>query len=1037
MNPNSAFANELNELPYPNNESLLKLHGKKEKSDLIKVMKKLEKLYVPYVAPTIRKISMKMPSQPALEEQKNPFLPTIAVCSTEEEFEIERSRLWSSIVKKQVPKAAKLLASQYQVKLANAKKIASICQRESRRLVQKSIKSQKDSINRAKRLSREALTFWRKNEKEERDLRKRAEKEAIEKRKQEEEVREARRQARKLNFLITQTELYTHFMSKKIVPEKSPLDEGLSAGIDFDAVDEEILEMQARKSAMAAVATQQSKTAHFDAESGKLRDEATKASMQLDTLDFMNPSSLQKDKEITQPRMLKCQLKTYQLKGLSWLSSLYEQGINGILADEMGLGKTVQSISLLAHLAERHGIWGPFLVISPASTLHNWQQEFAKFTPDLKVLPYWGSVNDRKVLRKFWNPKKLYAKSSPFHVLITSYQLIVSDEKHFQRIKWQYMVLDEAQAIKSSSSARWKTLLGFNCRNRVLLTGTPIQNSMQELWALLHFIMPSLFDSHDEFSEWFSKDIESHAENKGTLNEHQLSRLHMILKPFMLRRVKKDVENELSDKVEIEIICDMSTRQRRMYTGIKEKIPVADLLEKTSSQEMDTLMNIVMQLRKVCNHPELFEREDVVSPFFFGHEGVVSKDLGYNREYRNPIQFIIPRLLCRELLWNSDVGFNIYSPFNTHYSSSFDIIRLCKMAGIDRVAKGTLFDLLHFILQTNHVLLDYKRENEIYMPWNPPNEFQLSNDSMNLIINQCHALSKFLAMYIPACNAPVIDLLCRDLRMNEKYQAALYDRAQKRLIVELEPKLFSDVDNENQNIVNGLLQKRHSIPMEHKNNLIVPNPKNLIYDAGKMAYLEVLLEKLKAEDHRVLIYFQMTKMIDLMEEYLTFKNYKYLRLDGSSKICDRRDMVSDWQSNGEIFVFLLSTRAGGLGINLTAADTVIFYDSDWNPTVDQQAMDRAHRLGQTKQVTVYRLITKNTIEERIMQRAREKHEIQKVVISGGEFKQTEFKPKEIVSLLLEEDSITQETLKNEKPTKEAKRKNGADSSEQVKKMKSK
>jgi DNA helicase INO80 len=265
----------------------------------------------------------------------------------------------------------------------------------------------------------------------------------------------------------------------------------------------------------------------------------------------------------------------------------------------MGLGKTVQSISLLAHLAERHNIWGPFLVIAPASTLHNWQQEFSKFAPDLKVLPYWGNVNDRKILRKFWNPKKLYARNSPFHVLITSYQLIVTDEKYFQRIKWQYMVLDEAQAIKSSTSTRWKILLGFNCRNRVLLTGTPIQNTMQELWALLHFIMPSLFDSHDEFSEWFSKDIESHAENKGTLNEHQLSRLHMILKPFMLRRVKKDVENELSDKVEIEISCELSTRQKRMYNGIKAKIPISELLEKSGSQEIDTLMNIVMQLRKV------------------------------------------------------------------------------------------------------------------------------------------------------------------------------------------------------------------------------------------------------------------------------------------------------------------------------------------------------------------------------------------------------------------------------------------------------
>lgn len=126
----------------------------------------------------------------------------------------------------------------------------------------------------------------------------------------------------------------------------------------------------------------------------------------------------------------------------------------------------------------------------------------------------------------------------------------MQDEKYFQGVKWQYMVLDEAQAIKSSTSMRWKTLLSFKCRNRLLLTGTPIQNSMHELWALLHFIMPSLFDNHDEFSEWFSRDIEGNVgDKKGEMNEGQLRRLHMILKPFMLRRIKKNVQNELGDKV--------------------------------------------------------------------------------------------------------------------------------------------------------------------------------------------------------------------------------------------------------------------------------------------------------------------------------------------------------------------------------------------------------------------------------------------------------------------------------------------------------
>lgn len=197
-------------------------------------------------------------------------------------------------------------------------------------------------------------------------------------------------------------------------------------------------------------------------------------------LNFQNPSSLSGPLTVGQPHMLMAQLKEYQLKGLNWLATLYEQGINGILADEMGLGKTVQSISLLAYLAETHDIWGPFLVVAPLSTLHNWQQELTRFVPTLKALPYWGNVKDRATLRKFWSKKEIsYNKDAPFHVLITSYQLVTQDQQYFQRVKWQYMILDEAQNIKNASSVRWKTLLGFHCRNRLLLTGTPIQNNMQ------------------------------------------------------------------------------------------------------------------------------------------------------------------------------------------------------------------------------------------------------------------------------------------------------------------------------------------------------------------------------------------------------------------------------------------------------------------------------------------------------------------------------------------------------------------------------
>jgi len=215
----------------------------------------------------------------------------------------------------------------------------------------------------------------------------------------------------------------------------------------------------------------------------------TTTAVDSEELNFQNPSSLSGPLTVGQPHMLMAQLKEYQLKGLNWLATLYEQGINGILADEMGLGKTVQSISLLAYLAEIHDIWGPFLVVAPLSTLHNWQQELTRFVPSLKALPYWGNVKDRATLRKFWSKKEIsYNKDAPFHVLITSYQLVTQDQQYFQRVKWQYMILDEAQNIKNASSVRWKTLLGFHCRNRLLLTGTPIQNNMQGMSSFIQAV---------------------------------------------------------------------------------------------------------------------------------------------------------------------------------------------------------------------------------------------------------------------------------------------------------------------------------------------------------------------------------------------------------------------------------------------------------------------------------------------------------------------------------------------------------------------
>ncbi|KAI9826941.1 MAG: putative DNA helicase ino80 [Thelocarpon impressellum] len=808
--------------------------------------------------------------------------------------------------------------------------------------------------------------------------------------------------------------------------------------LDFDDDDESKLQAIARANAQNAVQEAQDRARAFNDDAGR---DAAPAPDGLDgeEMNFQNPSSLV-DMDVAQPRMLTAQLKEYQLKGLNWLVNLYEQGINGILADEMGLGKTVQSISVMAYLAEAHNIWGPFLVIAPASTLHNWQQEIARFVPDLKVLPYWGNAKDRKVLRKFWDRRHItYSREADFHVLVTSYQLVVQDTQYFQKIRWQYMILDEAQAIKSSSSSRWKSLLGFHCRNRLLLTGTPIQNNMQELWALLHFIMPSLFDSHDEFSDWFSKDIESHAQSNTKLNEDQLRRLHMILKPFMLRRIKKHVQKELGDKIELDVFCDLTYRQRAYYGGLRNRISVMDLIEKAAvgdDQDTATLMNLVMQFRKVCNHPDLFERADTSSPLSLAHfaetasflrEGP-SVDVGYST--RNLIELRLPRLLYRhggrlDLPGrdNGRAGFrgryldrlmNVWTPENIHRGAAedgaFSWLRFAdaSVADASHAFRRSAFD--RAVRQEGgpsrlgrlQVLYDGEADDRLtpaqslFRIADRADRRPLADVTNEGRLRELLDVSRstFAASGLdrieqcarPRASAPPIEIFCSSRGAEVERQDVLFDVAVRRA-------LYGPSEADERGLVEAGVEpalfppgRMLPAPISRRaryTHIQVPSMRRFVTDSGKLAKLDGLLAELREGGHRVLLYFQMTRMIDLMEEYLTYRNYKYLRLDGSTKLEDRRDTVHDFQTRPEIFIFLLSTRAGGLGINLTAADTVIFYDSDWNPTIDSQAMDRAHRLGQTRQVTVYRMITRGTIEERIRKRALQKEEVQRVVISGG------------------------------------------------------
>lgn len=483
-------------------------------------------------------------------------------------------------------------------------------------------------------------------------------------------------------------------------------------------------------------------------------------------------------------------LREHQLVGLNWLISLYELGVNGILADEMGLGKTIQAIAFLGYLAEAKGIKGHHLVVCPNSVIGNWMKEFKKWLPMFRVV--------KLIARKEFRAEifEKYLKTKNFDICLTSFEGANVCKSALKKIHWQYIVVDEAHRLKNEESLLSRNLREFDCSSKLLMTGTPLQNNIKELWSLLNFIMPDLFDSPEVFETYFgpqkeqtkpetsttetdnSKLTESNEIREGSeINEREkhleefIIALRRILRPFMLKRTKEILGQTLPPKKEIHVMTGLSEQQVQLYKSI--------LLKRPMLEDIRATMNTLMQLRKCCNHPYLFN-------------------------------------------------------------------------GVD-------------------------------------------------------------------------------------------------------------------------------IPDED------PDCEHLISSSGKMIVLDKLLKKLYGR-HQVLIFSQFTTMLNVIEEYLCAREYEYCRLDGSTFIDDREKQLEEFSApNSKKFVFLLSTRAGGLGINLYSADTVIIFDSDWNPQIDLQAMDRAHRIGQKNIVMVYRLITQNTIEEKIIERQKIKLKWDSLVLARGRF----------------------------------------------------
>lgn len=702
------------------------------------------------------------------------------------------------------------------------------------------------------------------------------------------------------------------------------------------------------------------------------------------------PVDWESNNRITPPLLLRGVLRPYQQGGLEWLATLHSNHLNGILADEMGLGKTIQTIALLAHLACDRGIWGPHLIIVPTSVLLNWEMEFKKFLPGFKTLSYHGSTKRRKELRQGWNDKHR------FNVCITSYTLASRDAHIFKRRPWYYMVLDEAHMIKNFKSNRWNTLLMFRSFRRLLLTGTPLQNNLTELWALLKFLMSGAnFANLKEFGEWFSNPLEKAIE-MGNVHDDEtmqrVSKLHTVLRPYLLRRLKRDVEKELPSKYEHLVLCPLSKRQRFLYDEFMSRATTRDALQSGVYQK---IANVLMQLRKVCNHPDLFEVRPVVTSFAMPRSSIAD--------------FEIKELLLRRRLLHDQeervnldlLGLQFIQRQNTPLMVATETKRLDATPHLmdlaDIPGEAPPKDMRTIAAYRKYTA--YMRYVEEATRWGYLGYLNRHR------CNRCPIYSLELVatvrrLYQPIHLISAIDLRHKFMETSSYLNSAVLPYTARegimadcidRFAVITPAVVARDLPRI---ALSGYEEAIKSQPMEFdqilhrasvKLQIAFPDPSLLQYDCGKLQQLAHLLREKKAGGHRALIFTQMTRILDLLEIFLNFHGYLYLRLDGATKIEDRQYITERFNADERVFCFISSSRSGGVGINLTGADTVIFYDSDFNPQMDRQCEDRAHRIGQIRDVHIYRFISQHTVEEAMLRKANQKRSLDDLVIQKGEF----------------------------------------------------
>uniref|UniRef100_A0A8D2ZLZ1 E1A binding protein p400 n=1 Tax=Scophthalmus maximus TaxID=52904 RepID=A0A8D2ZLZ1_SCOMX len=880
----------------------------------------------------------------------------------------------------------------------------------------------------------------------------------------------------------------------------------------------------------------------------------------------------------TAPFLLHGSLREYQQIGVDWLVNLHRKHLNGILADETGLGKTVQTVAYMAHLAGQEGIWGPHLVVVRTCKLLNWEVEFKRWCPGLKILLYLGNRRERRSKRMWWG------EANSFHVCVTSYKLLMKDQSHFLRRKWRHLVLDEVQHIKNMTEKHWETVFALRSEQRILLINTPLQNTLKELWTMIHFLLPGITRPYSDFP------VKAGTDQNQDYCHKLVIRLHRMIQPFILRRSKRDVEKQLPKKYEHILKCRLSNRQKSLYEDILTQSGAQEALK---TGHFVSVLQVLMQLQQVCNHPELVAPRETSSSYFCSslQYNVPSLVLGAlendstkilnmsifdlinneNTLTRHQTEEVVPKLkvtqqLIQEIYTSPDrpprpkqcpiKPMRLFQPVQygtnpegrlaaittasgqsstattitsvsttsqsaqsrgkspvtpaTTNATSHDVVKIAQLANIagsqNRISQpetpvtlqfqgnkftlspsqlrqlttgqplqlqGTLGNILQIVSAPGQQIIRPQGpmvmqtipqaapvSNASSSPGTPHpalttaqqgEPFTLCVPSLCIVQEsseeKTHQLKERLSRLFEAnerrCSRRVLygsDLLQACTLSSEPGHSVLTAggwmwvgresclRAQRTCMAStstLQSSLLSVEDR--LEAANSLIKRLVCVvppavaptPHLYAANPLVPyslEQKSLRYrlqeasaphsadihhlasrrlfhfpdmqimqmDSGKLEALAVLLQKLRSENRRVLIFTQMVKMLDILEAFLDYRQLTYVRLDESFSPDERQENLKKFNRNRQVFCSILTNRCCSAVGTVFDADTIIFYDTDLNPSMDARTQEWCDKIGRSKDIHIYRLESGNSIEEKLLKNGT-KDLIREVAAQGTDY----------------------------------------------------